>query len=77
MLAAIYSGPGGPDVITFGEVPKPEVRPGHIRVRVHAAGFTPRAIRGVRRSLIVNYVKPEWRARHELAFPDQVVTGVL
>lgn len=32
-------------------------------------GFRPRDIRGVRRSLIVNYVVPEWRARHELAFP--------
>ena len=32
-------------------------------------GFRPRGIRGVRRSLIVNYVVPEWRARHELAFP--------
>jgi len=32
-------------------------------------GFRPRDIRGVRRSLIVNYVGPEWRARHELAFP--------
>ncbi|MGN6517140.1 MAG: 2OG-Fe(II) oxygenase, partial [Rhizomicrobium sp.] len=32
-------------------------------------GFEPRAISGVRRSLIVNYVKPEWRSRHELAFP--------
>ena len=39
MRAAIYAGPGGPDVISFGEVPKPEVRPGHIRVRVHAAGL--------------------------------------
>ena len=32
-------------------------------------GFRPRGISGVRRSLIVNYVVPEWRARHELAFP--------
>ncbi|MBA3760842.1 MAG: NAD(P)H-quinone oxidoreductase, partial [Gemmatimonadales bacterium] len=29
----------GPEVITIGEVPKPEVRPDHIRVRVHAAGL--------------------------------------
>lgn len=36
-------------------------------------GFHPRTIRGVRRSLIVNYVKPEWRSRHELAFPEQPV----
>jgi len=36
-------------------------------------GFEPRAITGVRRSVIINYVVPEWRARHELAFPDQPV----
>lgn len=36
-------------------------------------GFAPRPIRGIRRSLIVNYVSPEWRSRHELAFPDQAV----
>ena len=36
-------------------------------------GFTRRRIAGVRRSLIVNYVKPEWRSRHELAFPDQAI----
>jgi NADPH:quinone reductase len=34
----ILEGAGGPEVITIGEVPKPEVRPEHIRVRVHAAG---------------------------------------
>jgi putative PIG3 family NAD(P)H quinone oxidoreductase len=39
MRAVIYAGAGGPEVITLGEVPKPEVRPGHIRVRVHAAGL--------------------------------------
>ncbi len=39
-------------------------------------GFTRRPITGIRRSLIVNYVKPEWRSRNELAFPDQPVRGV-
>jgi putative PIG3 family NAD(P)H quinone oxidoreductase len=39
MRAVIYAGAGGPEVISIGEVPKPEVRPGHIRVRVHAAGL--------------------------------------
>jgi len=38
-------------------------------------GFTKRPIVGVRRSLIVNYVKPEWRSRHELAFPDHAVAS--
>ena len=38
--------------------------------------FAKPPIAGVRQSLIVNYVKPEWRRRHELAFPDQpVVSG--
>jgi hypothetical protein len=36
-------------------------------------GFRKRPIRGVRRSLIVNYVKDEWRSRHELAFPDRPI----
>jgi hypothetical protein len=36
-------------------------------------GFHPRKINGIRRSLIVNYVKPEWRSRNELAFPDRAV----
>ena len=36
-------------------------------------GFVKRKITGVRRSLIVNYVTEEWRARHELAFPETPV----
>lgn len=36
-------------------------------------GFAKRPITGTRRSLIVNYVTPEWRTRHELAFPDKPV----
>ncbi|MCW5723963.1 MAG: hypothetical protein KIS81_03300 [Maricaulaceae bacterium] len=38
-------------------------------------GFEKRPIPGVRRSLMINYVGPEWRARHELCFPDQPVTS--
>jgi hypothetical protein len=33
-------------------------------------GFEKRPIEGVRRSLIVNYVTNEWRAREQLAFPQ-------
>jgi hypothetical protein len=36
-------------------------------------GFAPRPIDGVRRTLIVNYVTADWRARHELAYPDAPV----
>jgi NADPH2:quinone reductase len=39
MRAVIYEGAGGPEVITIGEVPKPEVGKDHLRVRVHAAGL--------------------------------------
>jgi hypothetical protein len=35
--------------------------------------FDRRPIDGVRKSLIINYVGPEWRARHELCFPDTPV----
>jgi len=36
-------------------------------------GFEQRPIPGIRKSLIINYVGPEWRNRQELAFPDQPV----
>jgi NADPH2:quinone reductase len=39
MRAVIYTGSGGSEVIAVGDVPKPEVRREHIRVRVHAAGL--------------------------------------
>jgi len=38
-------------------------------------GFEQRRIEGVRKSVIVNYVTSEWRAREQLAFPDQPVVG--
>jgi len=38
-------------------------------------GFTKRPIKGVRKSLIINYVNDDWRSRHELAFPDQKVSS--
>ena len=36
-------------------------------------GFEKRPIKGVRTSLIVNYVTNEWRAREQLAFPETTV----
>lgn len=36
-------------------------------------GFRRRPIEGVRRSIIVNYVKDSWRSRHELCFPNRAV----
>jgi hypothetical protein len=38
-------------------------------------GFEKRPIEGVRRSIILNYVTPEWRAREQLSFPDQPVSA--
>ena len=36
-------------------------------------GFEKRPIRGVRRSVILNYVTHDWRAREQLSFPDAPV----
>ena len=36
-------------------------------------GFEPRQIDGVRKSIIINYVTNEWKAREQLAFPDQPI----
>jgi len=36
-------------------------------------GFEPRPITGVRKSIIINYVTDEWRAREQLSYPDQPI----
>lgn len=36
-------------------------------------GFEPRPIAGVRKSMIVNYVTQDWRAREQLAYPNEPV----
>jgi hypothetical protein len=36
-------------------------------------GFEKRPIEGVRRSVILNYVTHEWRAREQLSYPDRAV----
>ncbi len=36
-------------------------------------GFEPRVIKGIRKTLIVNYVTQDWRNRHELTHPSQPV----
>ena len=36
-------------------------------------GMSKRPIAGVRRSVIMNYVTQDWRAREQLAFPDKPV----
>lgn len=38
-------------------------------------GFEKRPMPSLRRSIIINYVKPEWRSRHELAFPEQPISA--
>ena len=39
-------------------------------------GFEKRPIHGVRRSIIVNYVTNDWRAREQLAFPETPVKAL-
>ncbi|MDX2289389.1 MAG: 2OG-Fe(II) oxygenase [Hyphomicrobiaceae bacterium] len=36
-------------------------------------GFEPRQIDGIRKSIIINYVTNEWRAREQLAFPQSPI----
>lgn len=36
-------------------------------------GFETRPIQGIRKSIIVNYVTKDWRAREQLAYPDATV----
>ena len=38
MNAIVFSQTGGPEVLRLSEVPKPEVRPGMVLIRVHAIG---------------------------------------
>ena len=38
-------------------------------------GFEPRPIAGVRKSVIINYVTNEWRAREQLSFPDKPIAA--
>jgi hypothetical protein len=38
-------------------------------------GFEKRPIEGVRKSVIINYVTNEWRAREQLAFPEKPVAA--
>jgi len=38
-------------------------------------GFKSRPINGVRKSVIINYVTDEWRAREQLAYPSRPVRG--
>jgi hypothetical protein len=39
-------------------------------------GFEPRKIEGVRKSLVINYVTNNWRAREQLAYPEQPVATI-
>jgi hypothetical protein len=36
-------------------------------------GFVKRPINGLRKSVILNYVTRDWRAREQLSFPDATV----
>jgi len=38
-------------------------------------GFEPREIGGVRKSIIINYVTNDWRAREQLSYPDSPIAA--
>lgn len=66
----IYSDPA----TRFGRAPSP-FNAGLIFVPAENTwhAFDKRPVNGVRKSLIINYVGPEWQNRHELCFPDAAV----
>ncbi len=49
---------------------KPNAAMVFVPSKITMHGFEPRKIEGVRKSVIVNYVTDEWRAREQLAFPQ-------
>lgn len=71
----------GTDIYDGGKAPVERMPfvPGHALMFVPGDdtfhGFERREIVGARKSLIVNYVGAEWRARHELAFPEAAVSA--
>ena len=52
---------------------KPNAAMVFVPSKITMHGFEPRQIEGVRKSVIVNYVTNDWRAREQLAFPDQPI----
>ena len=64
----------GPDKRHFGRSP---FQPGGALIFVPGDttwhGFEKRPIKGVRKSVILNYVTHDWRAREQLSYPEQVV----
>jgi len=63
-----------PDKTHVGRSPfKPNSAMVFIPSDITMHGFEARPIEGVRKSIIINYVTPEWRAREQLAFPDQPI----
>ncbi|VAW19153.1 hypothetical protein MNBD_ALPHA09-582 [hydrothermal vent metagenome] len=83
MLIYISDGPGhsemGTDIydLDHNHVGRAPFGPGRGLVFVPSDtsfhGFKPRPIDGIRKSIIINFVTDEWRAREQLAFPDSPI----
>jgi hypothetical protein len=66
----LYSSPSEP----FGRAPfEPNAGTLFVPGTTTWHGFARRPITGLRKSLIVNYVGPDWQSREQLAFPDRPV----
>ena len=66
---------GGPEVLRYEDVPKPELQPGEVLVRVHASGFNPpdQYLRDG-----YNLLPPEWRPQVPLpVIPGSDVSGLV
>ena len=69
----------GTDIYDTGKkhVARSPFKPGGAMIFVPSGityhGFEARKIEGVRKSIIINYVSSEWKAREQLAFPDKPI----
>jgi NADPH:quinone reductase-like Zn-dependent oxidoreductase len=74
MRAALFDRYGPPEVLYEGEVPEPEVAPGHVLVRVHAASVNGGEVMG-RTGRLKLLLGPKFPKRVGIDFAGEVVSG--
>lgn len=76
MKAIVFNETGGPDVLTMGETPKPDVRPGGVVIRVHAIGVNFADVRFRQGLYVVKPKLPETPGMEAAGVIDAVGDGV-
>jgi NADPH2:quinone reductase len=76
MKAIVFNETGGPDVLTMGETPKPDVRPGGVVIRVHAIGVNFADVRFRQGLYVVKPKLPDTPGMEAAGVIDAVGDGV-